>query len=366
MANCYFDRQNNGFFTQLEEQLRAIEPTSTFALGTMSYGCEFHCAYFPPEKEGGFGRTQFYLGGNKDERGDELGLIFFGEISAKGNHSVGRIPKPITDETIVKDVLVLRPLMGVQTEGNFLDDAFLNQVSTLEEILIEDDRVASLHPKSLFTNLSIEAFTTSWFLPSDPLSEIKDNGLIKITMPPKYKVPNAKDSVKGEAPKKKNLLAPPIVADQGNISNNDTLSDAVADGSSGPAIALGALYDPNLLPDHRGRYFQHKAAKLVQLDMVDIDDNLIAPWDMADKLREGTVVLVEATLVCWHIAGKGNGDRDKKIYQIQGHRLRVLSESDEVVEVFDIPDLPMLAAGSSEASSSSPRKKASSEFIVYF
>jgi hypothetical protein len=83
---------------------------------------------------------------------------------------------------------------------------------------------------------------------------------------------------------------------------------------TGPAIALGALYDPNLLPDHRGRYFQHKAAKLVQLDMVDIDDNLIAPWDMADKLREGTVVLVEATLVCWHIAGKGNGDRDKKVY----------------------------------------------------
>jgi hypothetical protein len=102
MANCYFDRQNNGFFTQLEEQLRAIEPTSTFALGTMSYGCEFHSAYFPPEKEGGFGRTQFYLGGNKDERGDELGLIFFGkvchsaygtQISAKGNHSVGRTPK---------------------------------------------------------------------------------------------------------------------------------------------------------------------------------------------------------------------------------------------------------------------------------
>ncbi|KAF8181773.1 hypothetical protein BJ912DRAFT_1124992 [Pholiota molesta] len=329
MSNCYFDRQNTGFFTQLEEQLRAIEPTSTFALGAMSYGTEFHSVYFPPDKEGGFGRTQFYLGGNKDNRGDELGLIFFGESVAiqRRDHRKGCFGPP--------------PLIGVQTEGSFLDDAFLNQVSTLEEILIEDDRVASLHPKS--------AFTTSWFLPSDPLSGIKDNGLIKITMPPKYKVPGTKDSVKGDAPKKKNLLAPPaITADQGNISDSDTLSDSGADGANGPTIALGALYDPNLLPDHRGRYFQHKAAKLVQLDMVDVDDNLIAPWEMADKLREGTVVLIEATLVCWHIAGKGNGDRDKKIYQIQGHRLRVLSESDGGVEIFDIPDLPISTAASSE------------------
>ena len=59
----------------------------------------FHPHFFPPDKDGGFGKTLFKVtppGGDVDT--DELGLVFFGEIcssaygtamSAKGNHYVG-------------------------------------------------------------------------------------------------------------------------------------------------------------------------------------------------------------------------------------------------------------------------------------
>lgn len=54
-----------------------------------------------------------------------------------------------------------------------------------------------------------------------------------------------------------------------------------------------------MLPDYGGPFFQHQKNKLVQLDIRDIDNELIAPWNMYDKLRPGTVVLVVATLVVW-------------------------------------------------------------------
>ena len=75
------------------------------------------------------------------------------------------------------------------------------------------------------------------------------------------------------------------------------------------AIELGSFYDPDLLPDHRGDYFKHVHAKLVQLDIRDENDTLIPPWDMYDNLRPGTVVLIDASLVCWHIFAKGRGDK---------------------------------------------------------
>ena len=60
-----------------------------------------------------------------------------------------------------------------------------------------------------------------------------------------------------------------------------------------------------MLPDYRGDLFQHEHAKLVQQDIKDTNDNLVAPWDMREKLRPGTIVVIDTTLVTWHIPAKG-------------------------------------------------------------
>ena len=88
----------------IEKRLLSLDPEMTMALGSLTYHTDFHPHYFPPEKEGAFGKTLYKrtLTDGKDEA-DELGLVFIGEIcpsvygtaiSAKGNHYVGTTKNP--------------------------------------------------------------------------------------------------------------------------------------------------------------------------------------------------------------------------------------------------------------------------------
>jgi len=65
----------------IERRLLSLDAFSTMALGTLTYCEDFHPHYFPPEKEGSFGKTLYKRTRPSDE-GDaaELGLVFFGEV----------------------------------------------------------------------------------------------------------------------------------------------------------------------------------------------------------------------------------------------------------------------------------------------
>jgi hypothetical protein len=165
----------------IKQHLLSLDPLTTMALGSLEYRHNFHPQYIPPEKDGNFGKTLYRkcespLADDEEVDADELGLVFFGEIcsslygtaiSAKGNHYAGNpenpkvrnnhfrhLPEikmtffqPITDNSIVKDVIVLRPLTIAPTES-LIDLAFKNQCAGLEEILDEDARDRSLHPNT--------------------------------------------------------------------------------------------------------------------------------------------------------------------------------------------------------------------------
>lgn len=53
--------------------------------------------------------------------------------------------QPITDTSIVKDIIILRPLAIAPSES-LVDLAFKNQCAGLEEILDQDAKDRSLHP----------------------------------------------------------------------------------------------------------------------------------------------------------------------------------------------------------------------------
>lgn len=57
-------------------------------------------------------------------------------------------------------------------------------------------------------------------------------------------------------------------------------------------------------------------ARLLQLDYRDKSKNLIAPWDTYEKLRPGTVVLIDAVVNCWKIGLGGKGDKYRKVSNI--------------------------------------------------
>ena len=107
--------------------------------------------------------------------------------------------KPIIDTSVVKDILVLRPLT-IAPANSLVDIAFVNQCAGLEEILEEDAKRRSLHPDLeavsinigsllLYTQLTTEQIDVTEFLVSaNPESNERDRSFIKLTLPPKYKV----------------------------------------------------------------------------------------------------------------------------------------------------------------------------------
>jgi hypothetical protein len=64
-------------------------------------------------------------------------------------------------------------------------------------------------------------------------------------------------------------------------------------------VKLDAFYEPKLMPDYGGPYFNLRANKLVQLDIRDLSGDLIPPWKMFECLRPGTVILASCTLHCF-------------------------------------------------------------------
>ncbi|PPR06558.1 hypothetical protein CVT24_001578 [Panaeolus cyanescens] len=398
LSNTYARRVADSFFDDLEARLTGLDCFATFGYGNLVYGTDFSQCYYPPEQSG-FGKTLYKLNMAGDSKRavedlEELSLVMVGEvcpsylgtaISAKGNHYMGtaKHPKHITDDTSVKDVIVLRTPTGAP-EGSLTQTWFQNQLAGLEEIMDSDAKDNTTDSNKV----AVSEFLASSVAPAhDPNGgrgrPFNDRALIKITMPNKYKVPKPVADKAGQPTsttmlnKKRNLLAEEPVNETGidnvAVESDETLSETESSledpdtNSSPPSYGIGALYDPGLLPDHGGPLFMHQKARLVQLDMRDEDDNLIMPWQVYDKLRPGTIVLVDTTLVCWHIFdGNNNLVRRHGAYQIQGHRLKVLSPSYEPREDYPVPAFPQpVPTHKSLSWENSPRKKPSSAFASF-
>ncbi|KAJ7478471.1 hypothetical protein FB451DRAFT_1396242 [Mycena latifolia] len=82
---------------------------------------------------------------------------------------------------------------------------------------------------------------------------------------------------------------------------------------------IGDTYDPNMLPDHRGPYFNHKISKLVQCNYQDLDGSLIAPHELYTKLTEGTLFSAQITLNTYIFSGCP----PNKIYHIYVEKLKI-------------------------------------------
>lgn len=77
-------------------------------------------------------------------------------------------------------------------------------------------------------------------------------------------------------------------------------------------IKLGAFYEPSVLQDYGGSYFNHTKAKLVQLDVRDIKNELIPPWEFYEALRPGTLVLCLVSLHCFSMTDDGGKERKER------------------------------------------------------
>ncbi|KAF8419142.1 hypothetical protein L210DRAFT_3655348 [Boletus edulis BED1] len=253
-------------------------------------------------------------------------------FSAKGNHYMGSVFNPtlIEDKTRVKNVLVLgKPSDAPACFGDLFD----NQIATLCDVVGQDKRELS------GKNIQIK----EWTAHADAGNTGSPDYIVIVTEPMYTTVRSAQSSKhsKGRITKKvlteraaaavaassssKTVedfdfedmdLASSLCDDIETDANSTTLSKDIAN----KPITTNDLYNPSVLPDYGGDLFKHVHAKLRQLDFRDVNDELIPPQDWYSQLRQGTLVMVRASLHAF------NWD-NRRVYQLNAHTVRVLLPS---------------------------------------
>ncbi|KAF8130605.1 hypothetical protein EV363DRAFT_1166368 [Boletus edulis] len=259
-------------------------------------------------------------------------------FSAKGNHYVGSLfnPSYIYDKTRVKSVFVLgKPCNASEHFGDLWD----NQIATLSEIIEQDKQ--ELDGKKI----QLKEWTTHAGADETGFPDY----IVVVTEPMYTTVGATRSADQNSTPFKKKALGERAIATKASTSKGldvtcrddiehalfndidvDDLGAAQGMSVSEEAKALSPVttkdvYHPSILPDYGGDLFKHMSAKLRQFDFRDVDDYLIHPEEWYSELRQGTLVMVRATLQVF------NWD-NRRVYQLNMHTIRVLRRSKSEVE----------------------------------
>ena len=111
-----------------------------------------------------------------------------------------------------------------------------------------------------------------------------------------------------ESPKKNNTNK--FIRKKGsNTANVTTSSVGTTDATSSRSIpdainasslpSLDTTYPPDIQCDYGGNIFEHQHARLRQLPVYDTEGNLVPTHEMWNQLCPGTLVTLNADLVCW-------------------------------------------------------------------
>ncbi|KAJ7079222.1 hypothetical protein C8R43DRAFT_1143298 [Mycena crocata] len=296
----------------------------------------------------------------RNEKGDELRVAVFGEVGATALGTIlrssgnfysrsGDTFKRIEDSTKVRDTIALCvPTCATVAVYNTV----VNQAIALGQITAADaDEDANKGEASSFP------FPRHWTKPS--VEGRDEHDVLMIHLPPKYSVPAEAGATKTKRTQKRRLDevdgGTPTTAAQSPTTSGSAVPIPGPD-----RIKLGAHYDPALLPDFGGELFNLHKAKLVQQDIRNVDNSLVAPWDTYSVLRTGTLILALVTLHCYNMTDTfGKEPKKRRIYQLHAESIRVLDPSDEFVEPRTRPLPP---DGLARSTASLPSRAASASF----
>ncbi|KAG1733521.1 hypothetical protein EDB19DRAFT_1215469 [Suillus lakei] len=99
-------------------------------------------------------------------------------------------------------------------------------------------------------------------------------------------------------------------------------------------VFQGGLYDPMILPDYRGSYFQLGQNMLKHLDIFDTLENNLHMHDTYSKLRPETLILAVCDAHMYDIVRNG---QPTSTFQLGVQAIKILNPSDEPVEEQFIP-----------------------------
>ncbi|KAJ6525414.1 hypothetical protein B0H19DRAFT_1084961 [Mycena capillaripes] len=313
--------------------------------------------------------------------GPEYGTI----VQAQGNHYDGRDGepfKPVDDRSKCKDVLVLRdPTQCSMDQLNMFDNqtALLQDMENTETAM---DATAGQASLIYLISSTPPPHYSVWQSPNfrsclrSKKVDMDSKNLITVTTLKKYGLTASKVPASAGGPRVAVAAATPQKVKRVKRKFGD---DDDSDEDDGPAVVhllpssvasdvlyptdddikLGTYYDPRVLEDYSGPYFQHTNAKLIQLDIRDANNRLIPPWKQYAAFREGSLVLVLGTIHVYTFTDPGfDRRRDRKVFQINAQTIKVIDESEYPVRKRS-PPVPRTMTDESGAGPSSPQASAS-------
>ncbi|KAG1839109.1 hypothetical protein DFJ58DRAFT_667921 [Suillus subalutaceus] len=337
---CYDNRIEGGLYDVVIRQLMALP--KGVSLGDATYKDDF------------IQDTSIHTGNftyKCKENGAEYETVLVGEIlprpcdtklSAMGNHYVGTAgtPNVIDDKARVKGVLALgKPTQA--TEMMYI--TFGNQIATLDDIIQSDIEELKKQNK----DMNIKEWTAHGGSDQTGVPEY-----IIVNTEQLYAVPKAmQQAMQGKCARvaKKAISSRGENPDNkvGDISPTDT---GAKENTHEGAVTTNMFYEPTMLPDYGGDLFQHINAKLRQLDIRDVNNELIAPQDWYSSLKRGTLVMVRATLHAFNW---------KELYQLNAHTIRVMDPSK-----LEMEPVSFQANGSDYGTSASTSKSRASDAMA--
>ncbi|KAJ7626989.1 hypothetical protein FB45DRAFT_1082011 [Roridomyces roridus] len=152
-----------------------------------------------------------------------------------------------------------------------------------------------------------------------------------------------------------------------DVSDSDA-TDTEAASADGPMAKpieerqVGDEYHPDILPEHRGSYFAHNNAVVVQRELLDENEKLIAPNEIAQTLTEGTLFIATVSLEFYNFK---EDHYPSKTYHVHIDTLKVLDVGDGIPWEYPIPEGSPVA-GSSKAVKREGEKVAASAAMSAF
>ncbi|KAG1789894.1 uncharacterized protein HD556DRAFT_1243241 [Suillus plorans] len=308
---CYNRHVAGGLYDEVVKQLMALP--KGVSLGDATYKNDF--VRDMKVHTGNFGYRC-------KENGAEYETVLVGEVmpraygtklNAMGNHYVGTADTPnvIDDRARVKGVFALgKPTQA--TEMMYV--AFENQIATLDDVI--QSNIKELKRKN--KDMNIKEWTANAGTETSSAPEF-----IMISTEQLYAVPKStQQAMQGKRARitKRALNSGGDSAD-GKATGSSSSTDAgLKDNAKEDSITTNDFYEPTALPDYGGELFQHVNAKLQQLDIRNVENKLIPPQNWYGELKRGTLVMIRATLHAFNW-------KERRVYQLNAHTIRILDES---------------------------------------
>ncbi|KAJ7052911.1 hypothetical protein C8F01DRAFT_1261383 [Mycena amicta] len=302
--------------TYEDAQSKLVDVAGTKLLADQAYPITFSAAV---SKNG----TREY---NFNGSGAPAVMFFMGEVcGAEDSTALGLAGNKIGSKTLASKTCVrLRIRIRTPTEApDVVTDCFKRGLAALDGIPAYDEEFEGLVDERWAERVEGKKVWSSEILyardpkQSDPAELITVVSEAIFAQTAKAEVGNPRKRARHVLP---SAAAPAVTKDQ-----DAEMQDATV------AAQPGGSYPISLMEGHNHPMFAHMPRSVVQLNIRDVDGQLVKPWECAEKLKPGTLVIIAARPICY-VFDKEKEKAVNKFYSLVMSSCRIMARAPTAAE----------------------------------